>query len=68
MTLSSDAAAHVPPGVPLVFFHGEDDETVPIAHLDMYLDVFPAATAHRLPGRDHQLNNDLSEVARAIKG
>jgi len=28
--------------------------------------VIPQARVHRLPGRDHQLNNDLSDVAKAI--
>jgi hypothetical protein len=28
--------------------------------------VIPQAQVHRLPGRDHQLNNDLSEVAEAV--
>jgi hypothetical protein len=29
--------------------------------------AIPQAQVHQLPGRDHQLNNDLSEVAEAIR-
>lgn len=31
-----------------------------------YAQVIPQARVHRLSGRDHQLNNDLSDVAKAI--
>jgi hypothetical protein len=44
----------------------DEDETVPPAHADRYARVIPQARLHRLPGRDHQLDDDLSEVARAI--
>ena len=43
-----------------------DDDTVPPAHADLYARAMPQAQVHRLPGRDHQLNNDLGEVASAI--
>ena len=51
---------------PLYFYQGRDDETVPSSHIDMFATAFPAATIRRLEGRDHQLNDDLSEVARDI--
>ena len=44
-------------------YHGERDEIAPISHLDLYAKAIPEASARRLAGRDHQLNNDLSEVA-----
>ena len=47
-------------------FHGLRDETVPPSHADLYAKAIPQALVHRMPGRDHQLNNDLSDVARAI--
>ncbi len=47
-------------------FHGLDDETAPPEHADLYARAIPRAQVHRLPGRDHQLNNDLSEAAQAI--
>jgi hypothetical protein len=36
-------------------------------HADLYGRAIPQAQVHRLPGRDHQLNNDLREVAEAIR-
>jgi hypothetical protein len=32
-----------------------------------YAAAIPGAHVRRLPGRDHQLNNDLAEVARDIR-
>jgi predicted alpha/beta hydrolase family esterase len=51
---------------PLYFYQGRDDETVPISHIEMFAAAFPAATVRRLEGRNHQLNDDLSEVAHDI--
>jgi pimeloyl-ACP methyl ester carboxylesterase len=65
--LTSDLGARLPPGVPVHVFHGLQDETAPLAHADLYALVIPHAQVCRLPGRDHQLNDDLSEVAAAIK-
>ncbi|WP_433317418.1 alpha/beta fold hydrolase [Micromonospora sp. CA-269861] len=63
-----DLGARLPHGVPVHVFHGLEDDTVPLAHADRYADVVPQAYLHRLPGRDHQLNDDLSDVAGAIRG
>jgi predicted alpha/beta hydrolase family esterase len=54
------------PDAPVFLFHGTEDETVPIAHLDLYARAIPHAVVRRLEGRDHQLNNSLSEVAADI--
>jgi pimeloyl-ACP methyl ester carboxylesterase len=48
-------------------FHGSADEIAPPSHADLYARAIPQAQLHRLSGRDHQLNNDLSEVAKAIR-
>ena len=64
--LPSDVGARLPQGVPVLMFHGLQDETAPPNHGDLYARAIPQAQVHRLPGRDHQLNNDLSEVAREI--
>lgn len=61
-----DLGARLPPGVPVHLFHGLADQTVPPAHADLYRAVIPQARLHRLPGRDHQLGNDLREVAATI--
>ena len=64
--LPSDLGARLPKGVPVLVFHGREDETAPPAHADLYAHAIPQAEVHRLPGRDHQLNNDLAEVADEI--
>jgi hypothetical protein len=64
--LPRDLGAMLPRGVPVHVFHGLDDGTVPPSHADLYARAIPQAQVHRLPGRDHQLNNDLSDVAKAI--
>lgn len=64
--LPTDLGARLQHGVPVHVFHGLRDETAPPSHADLYAQVIPQARVHRLPGRDHQLNNDLSEVAKAI--
>jgi pimeloyl-ACP methyl ester carboxylesterase len=57
----------LPHGVPIHIYQGLSDDTAPPAHADLYAHAIPQAQVHRLPGRDHQLNNDLREIAAAIK-
>jgi hypothetical protein len=66
--LPPDASSRFPVGIPIYLYHGQDDEVVPSSHLDMYAGLLPHAVVRRLPGRNHQLNDDLSEVARDIEG
>ena len=66
-TTPEDLGSRLPSGVPVHLFHGGKDETAPPAHADLYARAVPQADVHRLPGRDHQLGNDLGEVAEAIK-
>jgi pimeloyl-ACP methyl ester carboxylesterase len=65
--LPNDLGASLPPGVPIHVFHGLDDDEIPPAHADLFAGAIPQATLHRLPGRDHQLGNDLSDVADVIR-
>jgi len=62
----ADLGARLPRGVPIHFYHGLEDEVAPPSHVDLYARAVPQAHVQRLKGRDHQLNNDLSEVAKAI--
>jgi pimeloyl-ACP methyl ester carboxylesterase len=62
-----DLGARLPPGVRVHVFHGLEDETAPPSHADLYGLAIPQAHVLKLPGRDHQLNNNLSEVAEAIR-
>ena len=64
---SRNLGARLPKDVPIHFYQGTDDDTVPASHLDLYARAIPQARVHRLPGRDHQLNNDLKEVSAEIK-
>jgi len=61
-----DLGVRLPKGVPVHFYHGLDDEVAPPSHIDCYARAVPQARGHRLPDRDHQLNNDLREVAVTI--
>jgi pimeloyl-ACP methyl ester carboxylesterase len=64
--LSGGLGARLPRGLPVHLFHGLDDETAPPLHADLYARAIPQARIHLLPGRDHQLGNDLAEVASVI--
>ncbi len=61
----TDLAERLPPTV--LLFHGADDATVPPGHVQLYARAIPQARVQVLPHRDHQLNNDLAEVARAMR-
>lgn len=62
-----DLGARLPAGVPVLLYHGEQDDTLPVAHVELYARAIPQARVRRLAGRDHQLGNNLSEVARDIR-
>jgi pimeloyl-ACP methyl ester carboxylesterase len=66
--LLPDLASRLPRGVPIFFYHGRSDDTVPFAHVELYACAVPHAHVRRLAGRDHQLNNRLSEIAADIRG
>lgn len=57
----------LPAGVPIFLYHGLADTEVPPMHAGLYARAIPHAQLCRLPGRDHQLNDDLREIAAAIK-
>lgn len=65
--LRSDLAARLPPGVPVFLYHGDKDTVAPVAHVALYADAIPHAHVRQLANRDHQLNNNMSEVARDIR-
>lgn len=66
ITTRKNLGARLPAGVPIFLYHGEADETVPVDHADLYAKAIPHAKVRRLKGRDHQLNNDMREVAHDI--
>ena len=65
--LQDDFASKLPGELPAFFYHSRDDEVVPFAHLALYKERFPQATIREFDGRGHQLDDDLSEVARDIE-
>ncbi len=66
--LGEGFASRLPKQLPMFFYHSRDDEWVPFAHLAMYGERLPQATIHEFDDRGHQFNEDLSEVARDIRG
>jgi len=62
-----DIAGNLPDGVPIYVYHGLADDTAPPSHAELYAHAIPQAQLCRLPHRDHQLNNDLREIAAVIK-
>ena len=65
--LPNDLGARLPRGLAVHVVHGLGDETVPPSHADLYARAIPQARLHLLPGRDHQMGNDLREVAEVIR-
>lgn len=65
---SEDLGDRLPAGVPVYVFHGARDEIAPASHVRLYANAIPRALVQVLSGRDHQLNDDLTEVALAIRG
>ena len=63
ITPRKNLGARLPSKLPVFLYHGDKDDTVPIDHADLYAKAIPQARIRRLKGRDHQLNNDLHEVA-----
>lgn len=58
---------HIPTHVPIFLYHGAADDTVPVDHLRLYTKAIPQAKIRVLANRDHQLNNDLSDVAQDLR-
>jgi predicted alpha/beta hydrolase family esterase len=67
MTPMSNLGSRLPNDLPIYLYHGDADEIAPFAHLALYARAIPHAAACPLKGRDHQLNSDMTEVARDIE-
>ena len=63
----SDLGTRLPARVPIHLYYGSKDDTVPFEHAGLYERAMPSAVIRRLASRDHQLNNDLSEVAADVR-
>ena len=64
---TKELASLLPDEVPFYLYHGRDDEIVPFSHVGMLSKALPHATIRRLDGRNHQLNDNLSEIANDIR-
>jgi predicted alpha/beta hydrolase family esterase len=48
-------------------YQGSEDEIVPFEHARLNAKAIPQAVVRKLAGRNHQLDNDMSEVAADIR-
>lgn len=62
-----DLGAKLPAQSPVYLYQGSVDETVPGKHAELNAKAIPQAVVRKLSGRDHQLDNDMSEVAADIR-
>jgi uncharacterized protein len=67
LALPEGFAAKLPKDASIFLYHCRDDEVVPFKHLALYAKVLPQTTVQELDEGGHQLNNDLSVVAKDIK-
>jgi len=67
LMLNDNFADNLPDNVPLFFYHCKDDEEIPFSHLNNYQKKINKAAYREIDKGGHQLNNDLSIVARDIK-
>jgi predicted alpha/beta hydrolase family esterase len=66
LELPKDFAAKLPQNAPVFLYHSRDDEIAPCRHLALYAQILPKATVREIETGGHQLNNDLSMVAKDI--
>jgi predicted alpha/beta hydrolase family esterase len=66
LVLPPGFAAGLPADLPLYLYHCRDDAVVPFGHLALYARDVPQATVRAFDEGGHQLNDDLSAVARDI--
>lgn len=65
--LPPDAAKRMPSALPVFLYHSEDDEVVPLAHLQRYVKLLPHATARHFKSGGHQLTGQLATVVGDIR-
>jgi len=67
LELPKDVVRRFPTNARVFLYHTRDDEIVPFRHLALYKRLLPKATVREIDKGGHQLNNDLSLVAKDIK-
>jgi predicted alpha/beta hydrolase family esterase len=68
LELPFELGARISESTRVYLYYGSEDTTVSCDHADLYARAIPHAVVRRLADRDHQLNDDLSEVAADIRG
>lgn len=66
LALPNGFAAKLPKSARIFLYQSPDDEIVPFEHMAFYAQKLPQATVRKTKG-GHQLNNNLSIVAKDIK-
>ena len=66
LKLQEDFVQRLPKNVPVFLYQCRDDEEISFAHLEIYEQKMPNATLRIISNGGHQLNNDLSLVAKDI--
>ncbi|HEY7094132.1 MAG TPA: alpha/beta hydrolase [Ktedonobacterales bacterium] len=66
LELPKDFAAKLPQDTRVFLYHSHDDEIAPFSHLTLYAKILPKATVREIESGGHQLNNDLTMVAKDI--
>ena len=67
LKLQEDFPDKLPKDVPMFLYHCRDDEEVPFDQLALYAQKLPHATVRAIASGGHQLNNDLTLVAKDIR-
>lgn len=62
----SKFTSQVTDSTPVFLYHSRDDQVVPFAHMALHAKQLPHALLRTFEGRGHQLDDDLTEVARDI--
>ena len=63
----TDFSQRLPADIQVFLYHGVEDDIVPFPHVHLYARSIPQAVVHALAHGNHQLNNDMSEVAQDIQ-
>ncbi len=67
LKLKENFADQLTDKVPIFFYHCKDDEEIPFSQLHDYQEKINRATFREIDNGGHQLNNDLTIVAKDIK-
>ena len=67
LKLQENFAEKLPKNIPVFFYHCQDDDEVPFAHLSLYKEKLTGAIFREIVLGGHQLDNHLTLVAQDIK-